>query len=268
MEIKVNSKKAGWKLTMKIWVGLVGLLFSFTVSAQSYLNFEKQSNEQQPILIELYSSQGCSSCPPAEQWISTFMDNDKLWKTYFPLSFHVSYWNYLGWKDPFSDRRYSKRQYDHLNLLNIRQVYTPQFVVNSHEWRGWFERDYDSLEKVKVSQTGQLKLSIKKGKIDAVYSGDEPLDNSDKFHLALVGSGFETQVTRGENRNKKLKQDFTVLDFQTFTANDEGHFLGSVRPKPELAKQAKKLAWVGWIERNGKALQAVGGWLASHTTGL
>ena len=246
---------------MKLWFGLVGLLFTVTVNAQSYLNFEKQSDKQQPILIELYSSQGCSSCPPAEEWLSRFMKKDELWSRYFPLSFHVSYWNYLGWKDPFSDRRYSKRQYDHLNLLNIRQVYTPQFIVNSHEWRGWFERDYGSLTQIKTNKTGQLKLNIANGKIDASFKDGTALDGHYKFHLALVGSGFETQVTRGENRNKKLQQDFTVLDYQTFSANAQGHFFGSVRPKPAIAKQAKKLAWVGWIEHKGKAQQAVGGWL-------
>ena len=249
---------------MRLGLGVLVLIFAVSANAQSYLNFEKQSNDSTPILIELYSSQGCSSCPPAEEWISTFMNQEGLWSRYFPISFHVSYWNYLGWKDPFSDRRYSKRQYEHLNLLNIRQVYTPQFVVNSHEWRGWFERDYESLEQIKSTQAPKLELKIENGKIDAFLNEKLASDGHYKFHLALVGSGFETQVTRGENRNKQLKQDFTVLDFQTFTASSNAHFVGSVKPKPVLTEQAKQLAWVGWIEHKGKVIQAVADWIENN----
>ncbi|MBM7071214.1 DUF1223 domain-containing protein [Shewanella sp. 202IG2-18] len=251
---------------MKFGLKFVSLLFFLSIfavpaQAHSYRYFEKQSNDKAPIMIELFSSQGCSSCPPAEEWISTFMKNNKLWDTYFPVSFHVSYWNYLGWKDPFSDRRYSKRQYDHLNLLNIRQVYTPQFVVNSHEWRGWFNRDYDSLKQIKTTHAPKLTLHIENGNIDAFLNEKFVNPSNYQFHLALVGSGFETQVTRGENRSKKLKQDFTVLSFQTLTSNDKSHFIGSVEPMPELSKEAKQLAWVGWIEHEGKVIQAVGDWL-------
>ncbi len=62
-------------------------------------------------------------------------------KMYFPLAFHVTYWDYIGWKDPFGQRGFSQRQYDHLNAKNTGQVYTPQFVINGEEWRGWFARD-------------------------------------------------------------------------------------------------------------------------------
>ncbi len=259
--ISGHMKKANEEMYMKIWLGLMSILFSLNVTAQSYLNFEKISDEKSPIFIELYSSQGCSSCPPAEEWLSSFVDNGELWNTYFPVSFHVTYWNYLGWKDPFSDRRYSQRQYDHLSLLNIRQVYTPQFVVNSSEWRGWFNRDYDSLKQIKREKAPKLNLEIKSGKVTAILDDSVAVDSSYKFHLAIVGSGFSTKVTRGENRSKQLKQDFTVLDVQTFTRGADSTFSGSVKPLPKISIEAKRLAWVGWVEHKGKVVQAVGDWI-------
>lgn len=68
------------------------------------------STPNQTTVLELYTSQGCSSCPPAEKWISGFVDSDKLWTELVPINFHVDYWDYLGWKDPFADSAFSKRQ--------------------------------------------------------------------------------------------------------------------------------------------------------------
>ena len=59
------------------------------------------SQEQRTTLIELYTSEGCSSCPPADRWLSRLKDDPRLWKQIVPLAFHVDYWNYLGWRDRF-----------------------------------------------------------------------------------------------------------------------------------------------------------------------
>jgi hypothetical protein len=78
-------------------------------------------------VVELYTSQGCNSCPPADQVLHDMADqHDDL----LLLSYHVDYWNYLGWEDPFSDARYSERQRDYANRMRERYVYTPQVIIN------------------------------------------------------------------------------------------------------------------------------------------
>lgn len=80
---------------------LFGLLLILPVAAPiAAFEFEAKSQGTEPNIIELYTSQGCSSCPPAEAWLSGLANETGLWRSLFPLAFHVSYWDYLGWKDP------------------------------------------------------------------------------------------------------------------------------------------------------------------------
>ncbi|WP_394202350.1 DUF1223 domain-containing protein [Shewanella waksmanii] len=240
-----------------------------------------------------YTSQGCSSCPPAELWLSSFRDHNQLWKTLFPLAFHVSYWNYIGWKGPYSKRAFSQRQYDHLNAKNTGQVYTPQFVINGKEWRGWFDRELGDVFNQPPEKVGVLSVTIKpeptqknaKDSTESIakdtalhlqasferYSGDESDSKQEstvindespiELHLALVGTGFTTNVTRGENRYKVLKHDFTVLQHQVFRPNttNPSQFSGEVVIDNKHTGKAEKLVWVAWIVQNHKPLQAVGG---------
>lgn len=249
---------------MRISILLLTLLLSQSLAAQTLSQFSKQSTDTRPIFIELFSSQGCSSCPPAEKWFSKFMSEDELWQDYFPISFHVTYWNYLGWRDPFSKRQYSQRQYDHLNNLNIRQVYTPGFVVNGNEWKGWFNRDFSQVSRSSGQRVGKLKVTVVNKHLTAVFIPKQAKTNMDDYQLklALVGSGFSTSVLRGENRSKNLKQDFTVLSLQSLNANKNLTFAGKVKLSSPLSEQASKLALVIWVEYKGKPIQAVADWLS------
>ncbi|WP_037471074.1 DUF1223 domain-containing protein [Shewanella waksmanii] len=275
--------------------------------AASLGEFNQQSSVYRPYFVELYTSQGCSSCPPAEQWLSSFRDHPQLWKTLFPLAFHVSYWNCIGWKDPYSKRAFSQRQYDHLNAKNTGQVYTPQFVINGKEWRGWFDRELGDVFNQPPEKVGVLSVSIKaksaqdkaentatatatdtatgtagtalhlqasferysdnqssktanqssNQQASTVINDESPIE----LHLALVGTGFTTNVTRGENRNKVLKHDFTVLQHQVFTPHttNPSHFSGEVTIDNKHSGKAEKLVWVAWIVQNHRPIQAVGG---------
>src|ERR1700685_382630 len=81
------------------------------------------------VLIELFTSEGCSSCPPADALVARIQEENNN-KPVYILSFHVDYWNHLGWKDPFSSAAFSDRQKNYANRLNLQSVYTPQVVVN------------------------------------------------------------------------------------------------------------------------------------------
>src|SRR5262249_36121801 len=97
-----------------------------------------QSGETQTTLLELFTSEGCSSCPPAEKWISNLRSNPDLWKKVVPVAFHVDYWDHLGWRDPFSKQEFTERQRSYAATWGGDSIYTPGFVVNGREWRGWF----------------------------------------------------------------------------------------------------------------------------------
>src|SRR6059036_3501 len=85
---------------------------------------------QRAQLLELYTSEGCSSCPPAEAWLSKLKDAPGLWRDFVPIAFHVDYWDSLGWKDPFAIKAYSERQRDYAASWRSRSVYTPGFVLD------------------------------------------------------------------------------------------------------------------------------------------
>ena len=86
-------------------------------------------------LLELFTSEGCSSCPPAEAWLSNLKKEPQLWRDFVPVAFHVDYWDRLGWRDPFASKTWTARQYDYAERWKSGSVYTPGFVLDGREWQ-------------------------------------------------------------------------------------------------------------------------------------
>src|SRR5260370_670544 len=103
------------------------LFVMFSVNAQSAV-VTFQSATERTALLELYTSEGCSSCPPAEAWLSGLKKSPGLWKDFVPLAFHVDYWDYLGWRDPWAERGFSDRQRAYAENWHNENVYTPAFA--------------------------------------------------------------------------------------------------------------------------------------------
>src|SRR5213083_577539 len=121
---------------MRAMLLCLSVLLVVTVNAQNTpLTF--QSSGKQTALIELYTSEGCSSCPPAETWLSRLKESPGLWKDFVPVAFHVDYWDYLGWRDPWAAKEFSDRQRAYARSWRGGAVYTPGFVLNGKEWRDW-----------------------------------------------------------------------------------------------------------------------------------
>src|SRR6478609_8524746 len=95
-----------------------------------------ESGTTQTTLLELYSSEGCSSCPPAEAWMASLRDAPGLWRDFVPVVFHVAYWDRLGWRDRFASEQFTQRQYAYAARWRSDSVYTPEFVANGEQWRG------------------------------------------------------------------------------------------------------------------------------------
>ena len=91
-----------------------------------------QSPDHQSALLELYTSEGCSSCPPAENWLSRLKTSPRLWREFVPVAFHVDYWDYLGWRDPWGAKEFSNRQRAYAKTWGSETIYTPELRL---EWK-------------------------------------------------------------------------------------------------------------------------------------
>ena len=171
-------------------------------------------------LVELFSSEGCSSCPPADELLRqiTQQANENNQRV-FPLSFQVDYWDYLGWKDPNSQPEFTQRQYQYDHVLGTGSVYTPQMVINGEkafvgsdgQKANAYIRDF-----LKISSNYELKLKLNNdhsNQLEINYFCDGPADAV--LHFALVESGLESRVTSGENQGRTLKHANVVREFKT-----------------------------------------------------
>jgi methionine-R-sulfoxide reductase len=212
-------------------------------------------------LLELYTSEGCSSCPPAESWLSGLAGQDALWKDVVPVAFHVDYWDYLGWRDVFARPAFSERQRDYAERWNADQIYTPGFVLNGREWRGW--REHASLPAA-ADNAGTLELELAPSGA-AVRFMPAGAFTGGVAHVVLLGNGVVQKVTKGENKGRTLTHDFVVLDYQRAAlAPHNGVWMGSgvVLHRPDDLKPAR-YAIAAWVTGDSNIpLQAAGGWLA------
>jgi hypothetical protein len=133
------------------------------------------------------------------------MDYPGLWTEVVPIAFHVDYWDGLGWKDPFASKANTQRQYAYAKADDIRSIYTPCFVSNGKEWRGFFER---SALPMSSSTAGVLSGELEGNRLKVNYDIEStPLD----LHLLILGCDLATDVRRGENRGKKLLGQFVAV---------------------------------------------------------
>jgi hypothetical protein len=170
-----------------------------------------------PIVLELFTSQGCSSCPPADQLLSRLAEEDDV----VALSFHVDYWNYIGWTDPFSSEEWSKRQRLYGKAFRSGRIYTPQLVVDGRSHCVGSDRDEvrrQLAEARRQQHGGKVELQVGESTKDGVTqwavvvtaAAEDALTGSLDLWVAVVETGLVTPVGRGENAKKTLKNDFVV----------------------------------------------------------
>ncbi|HEY6071699.1 MAG TPA: DUF1223 domain-containing protein [Chthoniobacterales bacterium] len=215
-----------------------------------------ESGPQRVHLLELFTSQGCSSCPPAEAWLSKLKNEPGLWKNFVPLAFHVDYWDRLGWRDPFASKEWTARQYQYSENWKSESVYTPGFVVDGRESLA------RNVPGTATETPGVLRLSIVNEKLTAEFVPANGAPKDVDLHVALLASDLTTSVTAGENTGRKLSQDFVVM----FLAH--GKMSGgktelplTIYPKTPAPNPISAIA--AWITAPNQIepIQAVGGWI-------
>lgn len=242
---------------LKLGAGLFLAMVTLEVSALTF-----DSAPMRPAVIELFTSEGCSSCPPAERWLNTFSRREGLWRDYFPMAWHVDYWDSIGWPDRFASQRYSQRQRRYQQQTSLRSVYTPGMLVNGAAWRGWVSGRVPAGGE--DAAIGRLQVELNQRNFQASFSpATAGATNDYTLHAAVLGFGLSTAVKRGENAGKTLQHDFVVLAAAAFNT-DSSQWQGTLPEVSAAAEGANKLAVVFWLEspRSPVPLQIAGGWLA------
>ena len=227
----------------------------------------ERSADHPVTFLELYSSQGCYSCPPAERWINTFVDDSRLWDTLIPINFHVDYWDYIGWKDPFSFAELSSRQRLYRQKGHTSNVATPGFVVNGQGWNGWFRQR--SLPVPGRAFEGELQASFSKDgeplSIDITFDSDASLSRVN-VHVAVLGFGVATPIPSGENAGKTLEHDFVVVGYRRgpMGLSAESAWRKSLAWPEIVDEPMERQALVVWVTamNDPKPIQVLGGWLS------
>ena len=242
---------------------IVLLLFAGVFSNCFARSIESGPREVQ--MIELFTSEGCSSCPAADQWLSGLLENPDLWKRFIPIAFHVDYWNGLGWPDPFAKAEYSQRQRIYQQQGNVASVYTPGFVIQGEEWRGFFGSRVRPSETPREVGNLAIRIGPEAGRVE--FKSKQQLEQG-RLHLAWLGCGYRRAIERGENAGRSLREDFIVLEHQYRDVESKNHrFSAEFDLSPPAVGKEQKLALVAWFSDrdNQRPVQAVGGWYEEVT---
>jgi hypothetical protein len=249
-------------MLVAIGIAVVTLFVKKTVQTAVSETNESDStaaSPRMPVLVELFTSEGCSSCPPADALL-TRLDKDQPvpGAEVIALSEHVDYWNRLGWSDPYSLSDFSERQSQYSNVLNIDDVYTPQMIIDGRvQFVGSNDAEArraiaDAARNAKTGVTVSLASENAQGRtvtlairVDSlstlVKSGDADV------MLAITESGLRSNVTRGENAGRILNHIAVVRRLSS---------IGTIHSQKDLAFTAEPVVQMGktWKRENLKAV--------------
>jgi hypothetical protein len=166
---------------------------------------QARSGEQAATVVELYTSQGCDSCPPADRWLASLKGQENV----IALAFHVDYWDRLGWKDPFGHPKHTARQAMVAAASGAGFSYTPQVLVNGRDWRRWPQLPAGAGRAVAQVQLERLSPTRVLATMGA--SAQAPMQLG--LWWAWVAHGQVTQVLAGENKGALLRNEFVVLHY-------------------------------------------------------
>lgn len=211
---------------------------------------EVVSGDRLTPVIELYTSEGCSSCPPADQWLSTLKG-----KPVVAQAFHVGYWDYIGWKDRFASPLFTARQKEVANANGLNGIYTPQLVRNGRDWRNWRQPGQTLDFTVPARASIALRRSEGSDGFEARVTPSPGVGGWDAY-WTVTAHNFSSHVKAGENSGEFLKHDFVVMQYAPV-----GRYKGAQSLKFFAAasqpEHPRQINLVVTDVRSGEPLQAV-----------
>lgn len=236
------------------WIIVVALASASVITAAESFS----SGPAHVALIELYTSEGCSSCPPAEEWLGQRKEDPGLWSTFVPISFHITYWDNLGWKDELARPAFTARQRHYASEWGRGSVYTPCFVRDGVEWQ------ISEIKQQKSRAPGILTLhSRTTGEWELSFVPEKGSTGDFEGHVALLGRGITSKVRAGENKGRTLAHDFVALALQRarLKTTSEANEQVAVFRLEAAGSPLESRAIAAWVTRVGdiQPLQATGG---------
>jgi hypothetical protein len=214
---------------------------------------ERADGVRSPVIVELFTSEGCSSCPPADAVLARLQQTQPVaGAEVIALGEHVDYWNYIGWSDPFSSAAFSARQGTYAQAFGQQdRVYTPQMIVDGQtEFNGnAMDKALDAIAKAAQSPKADVRIVIpetktqkddQKVRLNVSVKNLPPVDRGDvaEVVLALTEDKLSSNVTRGENSGRKLAHTAVVREMRA---------LGRVDPATKTFDSEKTMAIAdGW----------------------
>lgn len=205
-----------------------------------------QSTAQVPNVVELYTSEGCSSCPPADRWLSTLKGRSDV----LAMGFHVTYWDKLGWPDRYATAATTQRQHQWRQAHGGPYVYTPQVVVDGRDMRDWSSLRSGILPKPASTSMATITLEVRDGAVLAsvtnAHAEKALAGKSLAGYWAVLQDGISTRVKAGENSGSTLSHDHVVVHYQPVAAWSGGAPLQTTLTLPASLKPlgSRRVAFV------------------------
>ncbi len=245
------------KISATIAVLITNLLLS-TVTLAEPATFTATSGKTRIALLELYTSEGCSSCPPAEKLLGELEDRGLPSSTVIPMALHVDYWDYIGWKDEFAKPAHTERQRRLGKINHLNTIYTPQFVLNGKDLRpvGLIAHRLPSINQ----QTAEIKIELNasyaaNNELKVRWKIEPALPASSHLFLVVTESKLQTEIGAGENQGRTLNHDHVVRSINQIAAKTSTNLV-SIPVAAELKR--KNLDLIAFVEDGkGHVLQTL-----------
>lgn len=231
---------------MKYSASLIALA-SFLINAP----FSASAEVTSPKVYELFTSQGCSSCPPADKIASNYADDPNV----LVLSYHVDYWNYIGWKDPYSSERSTQRQRDYASAWNTRRIYTPQTIIQGQHDIVGSNGSKIKKQLAEENANGWVKVALTRKGNQLNYSLPASTVSNASIWLVTYDTQTGNSVPRGENRGRNLSHRNSVTHISNLSPWDGKALTNAIA----LPNDSDGVALLVQTSGHGKILGA--GWL-------
>ena len=248
------------------YASLIAAAFALPLSVAAAPACKAVSGPQATAVLELYTSEGCNSCPPADKWVSSLPGSGFTADKVIPLAFHVDYWDYIGWKDRFASPTFTQRQHELAGIAHARTVYTPQVVLNGKDFRASSSKLADAAKSINQTPAlAKIELAIdpRSARDWNISTGVLVMDAAQQrdaaVYLAVYENRLVSDVKAGENSGVVLKHDYVVREWIGPLALDGGKLAlnRSISLKPDQKLKDSGLVAVVQNRRTGDVLQAL-----------
>lgn len=239
-----------------LFTALCAIVFASNAIAQSQCS--AVSGPQTNALVELYTSEGCSSCPPADQWLTRLKSQGNQFGNIVPIALHVDYWDYIGWKDNFANPAFAKRQREMAASGHARGVYTPQIAINGQDTRSWlsesrFKSEIANINRMPAKAEIRLAVNTQTAKSVQVSTDIKTAETGPLvYYLALQENNLQSSINAGENRGEMLRHDYVVRQWLgPFKVGADGKISASHEIQVQSAWKQRDLSVVAFVQNPG-----------------